>query len=274
MLAAAATHTERDLRAGALATFPHAAAALGRLFSFDTLHLTPLPDSTTAVRLVFAIHPDRLAATYPHYAAYIAKYVGRSRAHSVLLDRDSTPWFDLAIEHNRVTLAFRATRDGHFAPATGTPRPIQDSLLLRTDFHTRAWIFGVGMSDLIASFTVLDDAHERGWLLRFRQEPSWHFPPLVEHLIKSPLRRPFMGDGARLRISVRDSTGAHTLLTRDGRLAMQESGIASWLGGLGGNALAALEGQTDVELNAYFAEIFSALSTDIEQQPASAPAGP
>jgi hypothetical protein len=266
MLASAATHTDGDLRAGALATFPHAASVLTRLYSFDSLQRTPLDDGSAALRLVFGVHPDRLKPTHPHFAAFLDKYVGRSRIHCIFLEQDTTRWFEFDVDHDHVTLALRATRDGHLAPSSGAARPIPDSLTLRSDLHTKSWIFGVGLSNLLASFTIVHDPHDRGWLMTWRKEPDWHFPLLVEHLIKGSLRRPFEGDGVMFRISVRDSAGAQSLLKRNVRVTIQESGIVSWLGGLGGNAMGALAGQTDIEMNAYLAELFAALNADIDQQ--------
>jgi len=266
MLAAAATQSEADIRSGAISTFPRTAAVLAQLYSFDSLQRTPLDDGSANLRLVFGVHPDRLKATKPHFAAFVDKYVGRSRIHCVLLERDTTRWFDFEVDHDRMTFALNTTKNGHFAPSSGGTRPMPDSLMLRSDVHTKSWIFGVGLSNLLASFTVVHDPHDHGWLLRWRKEPDWHFPLLVEHLIKAPLRRPFEGDGVMFRVSVRDSAGAQSILKRDARVAIQESGIATWLGGLGSNAMGALAGQTDIEMNAYLAELFSALKADIDQQ--------
>ena len=50
---------------------------------------------------------------------------------------------------------------------------------------------------------------ERGWSVRVRQEPRWHFPLAVSRLIRAPLRRP---DGSYLRFD----TNAVVIIGDDG----------------------------------------------------------
>ena len=155
-------------------------------------------------------HAAGLDATYPAYAAYLRKYVSPAKLRFSLSDSASGAWFELALNHDVVTMDFRATRDGHFAPLTGAVRPMPDSLQLLSDIHGKVWIFSVGMSELLADFTVIHSAHERGWDFRFHHDPHWHLPLFADHFVKTPLRRPFAGDGTRYRVTVRDSANAES----------------------------------------------------------------
>ena len=98
--------------------------------------------------------------------------------------------------------------------------------------------------------------------MRFRHEPDWHFPLAVNTFIRTSLRHPFLGDGITLRVSVRDNVGAQSLLSREAALAVQESAIVRWLGGLGNSAMSDFAGRAEAEENRYVFEILSALRAD------------
>jgi len=155
MLSTAATNTPDNIRAGYQTTFPATTAVLSRLFSLDVIRITPLGDSTSAVTLGISLHPDRLAARHPAYAAYIEKYVSPARARLTLMDHAGTVWWTMQGIKNTLTVTFRATYDGHLAPLTGPARPLPDSLTLRSDLHVKIWIFGVTINNLLSQFTVL-----------------------------------------------------------------------------------------------------------------------
>ena len=98
--------------------------------------------------------------------------------------------------------------------------------------------------------------------MHFRREPDWHFPLAVNNLIRTSLRRPFLGDGITLRVSVRDHVGSQSTLSREAALAVQESAIVRWLGGLGNSAMTDFAGRAEAEENRYVFEILSALRGD------------
>ena len=87
-----------------------------------------------------------------------------------------------------------------------------DSLQIAFDFSAKFMIFRVGVSRLIGDFAFVRKADERGWSMRFRHEPDWHFPLAVNALIRTSLRHPFDGDGITVRIAVRDATAPQSLL--------------------------------------------------------------
>jgi hypothetical protein len=99
--------------------------------------------------------------------------------------------------------------------------------------------------------------------MRFREEPDWHLPLAVHHLIRSPLRRPFEGDGALMRFWIRDSTGAQTLSSREVRFAVHESAIVRFLGGLVFSAMDEFAGRSEAEEALYNVEVWNAFRADI-----------
>jgi hypothetical protein len=274
MLASAATTPGPTLAAGTRATFPHATNALGKMFSIDTVTTIPHDDGSASIHLAYGIHANTLQPTYPAYAAYLRKYVSPARVRFSLSDATAGTWFELLLNHDEITIDLRATRDGHFAPLTGPLRPMPDSLQLLSDIHGKVWIFSVGMTELLADFTVLRAPHERGWDLRFHRDPHWHLPLFADHFVKSPLRRPFAGDGTTYRVTVRDSAGAQTMLTRAAHITVQESTIMRWLGGLGATAMGDFAGPSDSQESAFFVEALAALRADLDAALHTAPGSP
>jgi hypothetical protein len=271
MLSAAASNSGDALRLGSEAAFPRATAALGRLFSFDSARATPAGEGSADVALFFSLHLDRLKQVYPAFATYIAHYGGPSRLHFALTDAQGAGWFDFDFADERITVHFRATREGQLAPATGPTRPMPDSLLLRTDFHTKVWLLAIGIIDLESGLTVIHSEHSLGWHLTYRKEPKWHLP--LAFLVSGSLRHPFMGDGAEVNIFFRDTVGAATLFVRGGRVAVQESTTMRWFGGLGMRAQGDFVGATEAETYAFVAQALNALRADIGDQTAAASTG-
>ncbi len=267
VLATAAGRGDDALRAETHAAFPRGAAALGRLFSIDSVHGVPGADGASLVTLAVSLHPDRLRATYPAFAAYVEKYVQPSRYKFVLRDRSGARWFDAAARDNRLTVRLR-TVGGRLAPMDGALRAMPADLVLTAEMFVKISVFTVGVSDLRADFTMIRTPHERGWNLHFHDDPDWHLPLAAARLLRSPLGRPFEGAGSVLRITVRDSAGAQTLLTRRVRVPVQESAIVRWLGGLGGSAAGDFAGKSEAEENRFQADAFNALREDIRSSAA------
>ena len=271
LAAAAEGRTERDLRADYREAFPRATAALGRLLTLDTLRTERLADGSTAVALAASLHPERLRATMPALAAYVEKYLAPARYHIVLADADGGRWIEAHAEKQVLTLRVR-TRDGALLPLAGPARPMPERLELHVDAFAKVMIFTVGATGLVGHFSFVRTPHERGWLMRFQREPEWHLPLAARHLIRAPLRRPFEGGGTLLRITLRDSLGAQTLLARELRMTVQESAIVRWMGSLGFTAMSDYAGKTEEEENRFLAEAFDALRLDLRGILAHAPA--
>ena len=260
-LGSAEQATDSRIRADNQTLFPQTSRVLGELFSLDTVRIAPQVDGSTGVVVRFRLDPDRIKKTRPNFAKYLDKYVGPARYRLRLQDGRGAIWLDAVGSDNVFTLSYRA-RNGTLLALAGAPRPIPDSLQIAVDFSAKFMIFRVGVSRLVGDFVFVHSEDERGWSMRFRREPEWHFPLAVNNLIRTSLRHPFAGDGIGVRISIRDRAAPATLLTREARGAVQESAIVRWLGGLGNSAMNDFAGKAEAEENRYVFEILSALRAD------------
>ena len=261
-IAASEGRDEATLRAEYRTVFPHTTAALGKLYSLDTLISTPDADGANKLYVVVHITPDGIRKDYPAYAAYMTKYVDKVKLRFTLVDSRGTKWFDVTSRDGYVTLRLRS-RGGHFAPFEGPIRPVPDTLAMRVDFTAKIKLFTVGVENLTGEWVNLHSEHERGWALRFTREPSWVLPPVVGFLIKSPLRRPFEGNGTSFRFTVRDQPGRQTIMSRRGSTTVRESAILRFLGKLGGAAMGDFVSKAEEDENRFNVLIYSAMQSDI-----------
>jgi hypothetical protein len=264
MLATAARTPAPLLRAEYRTAFPRATAAMGQLASLDSLDVRRLGDGSAVVALHTTLHPERLQARYPHFARYLAKYVQPARYAFTFADRRGSRWFIATAGKNRLTFQLRALPDGRLAPLDGPVRPMPDTLVMRGELHAKFSIFNVGLSKLTADVAIVETAQERGWDFRFRDEPDWHFPLAVNHLISTALRRPFEGGGAQLRLTLQRRADGQTLIVRRATVVVQEGAIVRWLGGLGAGAMDEYAGQTEEEENRFTIEVLNALRDDVD----------
>ena len=263
LLAAAEGRSEGQLRAGYRADFPRTTQALAQLFSLDSLRVSPHSEGTTAITLGIRIEPGRLRAAYPNFAKYVEKYIGPARYRIRLRDRRGATYLDVAADDDRVRIQLRE-RGGRLVRLDGIATPMPDTLELHIDASTRIKIFRVGVSNLVGDFVLTRDARERAWTMHFRREPDWHFPLAVRQFIRSPLRRPFEGEGVLFRLALRDA-GSQTLLDRRLDFVVRESAIVRWLGGLGSGAMSDFAGKAEVEENKFFAGVMSSLRADAKE---------
>lgn len=262
LLRGAAGRSEAAVRADYRGAVPRGGAALGRLFSIDTMRPLPRADGTTDVTFVVRIDPAGIRAGYPAFAGYLDKYIRPARYRFTLADKRGARWMELVAEKYYMTFRLRTTADGSLAPLDGSPRAFPDDLYLRGEAFAKIMIFNVGVTDLVIDLKWLHDAGERGWLLRFQRPPDWQLPPLVGTMLKSPLRRPFEKGGFTFRIAVRDSAGAQTVIARQIDGTVKESAILRWLSGLSGTAMSDYVGPSEVEENRFASEAFYALKSD------------
>ena len=234
---------------------------LGELFTLDTVAVSALSDGSKSVMARVTMDPRRIEKARPNFAKYLQKYVEPARYRIRLHDGAGVVWFDAAGSDNRFTVAYRV-RNGEIVAGVGNARPMPDSLKITVDFSAKFMIFRVGVSKLVGDFVFVQSDDEQGWKMRFRREPEWHLPLAVNHLIRTSLRHPFEGDGITFRISVRDRVGPQTLLSREAGVAVQESAIVRWLGGLGSSAMSDFAGKAEAEENRYVYEVISALRLD------------
>ena len=250
------------IRADYTTHFPRTAAALGRLFTIDTLRATPDREGATIYELAIRLTPEILKATMPQYAAYIDKYIGKGKYRITLTDRTGARWFDAWAANHYMHFKVRS-KGGRFAPLEGAVREMPEALTIRLDMSMKILIFTVGWNEMVGEFNVINTPNERGWAMRFAREPEWRLPPTVGRLLKSPLRRPFQGQGIPVRISIRDNPGAQTLLNRRGTLVVQESGILRFLNRLSGTAVGDFLGPAERQANRFNADAFRALRADV-----------
>jgi hypothetical protein len=262
LLATAVRTPEPMLRAEYRAAVPRATHVFGQLASLDTLSVQPVGDGTAIVALGVSLHPDRLKARYPAFAQYVVKYVQPARYAFTFSDRRGGKWLVATAAKNRLTFRLRATADGRMAPLEGPVRAMPDTLVMRGEAWAKFSIFTVGMTKLSADVAVIDGTAERGWDFHFREEPDWHFPLAVNHLISAALRRPFAGDGMQLRLTARQRDDGQTLIGRRVLVNVQEGAIVRWLGGLGAGAMDDFSGRAEEDENRFLADLFGALQDD------------
>jgi hypothetical protein len=261
LMKSAERRTPAAVRADYRESFPRTTAALGRLLSLDTLKLVRDVDSATTITLGIKLNPANLRASMPAFADYLDKYATESRYRAVVTDKRGVHWIELSGAKNLLTLKLR-TLDGHFAPLTGSPRQIPRDLLLESDFTTKILLFHVGYSKMLSEVTLLDSEHERGWLVRFTHEPEWQLPPTVGFFIRTPLRRPFTGQGGLFRLALLDSPGKQSIIGRRTSATVQESAILRFLTRLSGTAMGDFVGKAEQEENRFSAEAFNAMRLD------------
>ena len=250
------------LRADYRAAVPRATAALGQLATLDSLASRRLADGSAVVELRFSLHPERLQGRYPHLARFVAKYLRPARYGYTFADRGGAAWMVATMRDGGFLVRLRALPDGRMAPLEGAVRPMPDTLVLRGEAHAKFSIFNVGASDIVGTMAVVGSARERGWHFRFQEEPDWHFPLAVNHLIKSALRRPFAGDGTQLRLVFQRRSDGQTVIARRLTVPVQEAAIVRWLGKLGFGAMSDYSGQAEEDENRFTVEVFTALQED------------
>jgi hypothetical protein len=259
-----------DIRADVHANLPRTAASLGRLFSLDSVRSTRLADGSSIVDLRVRIGADRLRPAMPALASYVDKYVSPSRYKIVATDGRGGRWLDAWADDDVMGFRFR-TRDGRLLALEGPARPMPDALQLHVDALAKFSIFEVGVSRMVGDLTAVRTSHERGWELRFARSPKWHLPLGVRHLISGALDRPFDKGGMYVRLTLRDRDAGQTLVSRRADVAVQESAIVRWLGGLGSKAMDDFAGRAEAEENRFTAEAFLALRSDLGASLAALP---
>lgn len=264
------------IRADYNASLPRTVAALGRLFTIDTLKAVHDAEGATTYDIAIRLTPATLKSTMPHYAAYIDKYISKGRYRLTLTDRTGARWLEAHAADYYVHFKLRS-KGGRFAPLDGGVREMPKALTITLDMSMRVMVFRVGWTEMIGEFNIIDTPNERGWAMRFAKEPEWRLPPSVGRLLKSPLRRPFQGNGIPIRFSIRDTPGAQTLMNRRLSLVVRESGILRFLNRLSGTAVGDFLGASEREANRFNADAFRSLRADVAalfQSGVSTSAGP
>ena len=261
LMKSAERRTPAAIRADYRESFPRTTTALGRLFALDSIRVTGDADGASTIVLGIRIDPAKLKPTMPAFAGYLEKYSTESRYSAVVMDKRGGRWIELSGAKNFITLKLRSI-NGRFAPLSGALRPIPDDLVLESDFSTKILIFRIGYEKLRGDVTVIHGDRERGWSLRFTSEPEWKLPPTVGYLIKTPLRRPFQGQGILFRLAILDTPGQQSIIGRRTSATVQESAILRFLNRLSGTAMGDFVGKAETEENRFSAEAFAAMRLD------------
>jgi len=251
-----------EVRAELASVAPRTSAALRTAFSLDSVVPTRLADGSTAMRLAVAMRSDLLKQRYPTFAAFFHKYIDPARYRILVTDRAGTPYFEASAADRLLTMRFR-TMDGKLVSLGGAATPMPDTLELLMDFKTSVKHFGVGFHGLRTELVhVRKGDTENGWVISARREPDWDLPLFTARLIRTPLRRPFAGEGSLFRVGVRGDGTEQTVLFREIRLYVQESTILRFLNSLSGAAFSEFAEQVDAEENAWLREVFGAMRED------------
>ena len=262
LLASAEGRSDADLHADVRSTLPRTTAALGRMFSLDTLRAQRLADGSTAVTLVTTLHPGWLKQQFPQYAKFVDKYVSPSAYRIVLRDARNVRWLDLKADDRWLAIRLRVMHGG-LVPLDGVVRAMPDTLQLTMDASTKFSIFTIGMRGMQGTITFLRTPTERGWAMRFDHAPEWQLPLFAGSMLRTPLRRPFEQGGVVGKISFRTGAGGQTWISRDFCVAVQESAVTRFLGGFSGSAFSEFDGPAEQEENRFNAELFQGMRDDL-----------
>jgi hypothetical protein len=99
--------------------------------------------------------------------------------------------------------------------------------------------------------------------VRFREEPEWEMPFLVDLFLGGPLSYPFEGPGSEVRFGAREAPGGGTALVGHYRARVRETWIIRWLGGMTSNALGEFRRSAEGEADQYVRECLLALRDDL-----------
>jgi hypothetical protein len=264
MLSSAEGRDQKSIRLDIEKTLPTASVVLGQLFTIDSIRAVHLADKSTLASFHVRMHPAGVEKKYPNFARYMRQYAVPTRMQFSLTDRDSSSYVNCdAKGDGKLALTLR-TLNGRMIPLAGPAKQMPDTLTLNGQLVMKVRGFAVGFHDYHAEMAIVRTDHERAWHIVSRQEPKWRLPLITEHLIGTPLKRPFQGGGASFRIGFRDSTGAQTILNRRLHLVVQESRILRFINRLAGATLGDWVGKAEREQMAWLDEMFTGLVEDVK----------
>jgi hypothetical protein len=203
------------------------------------------------------MEPARLEPTAPRYARFRRKYV-----MPIELRTEAKGFWTIEAAQGRATLRLRL-RDGRLAPLGGGAQPMADTVEVSLDYSTPAGPFRVGVRRLQADMSLFGSSKRKSFTAVFVREPEWRLPFLLRPFLSGSLRRPFEGEGSLLEFAIGETDGV-TCLTRRYRLAVKESWIVRWIGGLTAAAVNDFRRNAEAESDRFTAEGLSALRKDVE----------
>ncbi|HEY4130672.1 MAG TPA: hypothetical protein VGM50_08640, partial [Gemmatimonadaceae bacterium] len=133
--------TEATLREDYRGAFSRSAAAFGKGFSLDSLHVAPGAQGTTNVTVTIGFHPDLMKPTYPALAGYLDKYLGPAKYHFVMAERGGGPtMMDIFGRDRAMTIRYRL-HEGKLVSLLGPPVAWPDTLQLSADVSVKVKLF-------------------------------------------------------------------------------------------------------------------------------------
>jgi hypothetical protein len=298
-----AADIRRDYRSASL----QLTSVMGSLATLDTVRTVRNNDGSTSVTLAIRLHPDRIQRAYPDFSRYLRKYVSTARyewavrdiapplgaldapsdrardervrqqpsrgtepARAVLEGADT--WFVAVARDDLLTLRFR-TKNGALQPLTGPLRAMPDTVALQGEAFAKLGPFTVGLSGVEGRMVFVNSANEMGWHMTFTKQPLWHLPPVTQRFVRTPLRRPFEGEGALFRLTALRNSAGQTVAHRVAAGTVHESTIMRWIGALGFTAMDDFAGRVEQEEARFIAALMCAWRQDIRQFDAPARSG-
>ena len=262
LLAETRGRTALELRTVTRLALPRTTAAFGTLFSMDSVRATTHDDGTVSLALAARLDARRLQGRHPHFARYLEKYVRPLRYRVVIADDAGTPWMELRRARGVMTVRLRL-RDGVPTALVGPARALPDTLRIHVEAFARIMRFEVGVTDLHGDLALIRGPHARGITARFHREPRWHLPLASQRLLGAPLRRPFEGEGTSLTLAMRDEPGRQSLAVREIDVSVRETGVLSFLNGLGGRVVTDAGGVVEAERDTWLRDLLQALQSDL-----------
>jgi len=265
-----------DLRERVRAELPGTAAALAPLLSLEELQVAPSGHRSSSLTLVASMNPAGITKPFPGCSRFLRRHVLPLRFHVTAFDESGSRWWEMGMRDGRLLLRLNV-RGGSLSPLDGPPRRIPRWLRLEIDLTKKAGWFRVGVRGLVAHIALTSTPHERGFVASFPHEPDWVIPFTIQPFLRTSLRRPFLDDGWHVAGAVLDGDGTQTRLVRSSRLAVRESWIVGWLGGVLRLATADFLRGAEREVNQFKAAVLLALRADmlaLTEVGAGVPAGP
>lgn len=262
LLTAPEGRDEGELRADYRGTLPRASAVMGQLFRMDSIHAARLDDGSTLATIHATVTPKGIEGKYPNFAKYMGKYGESARMHWRLASRAGAVYFDFHMRDGRIRIRTRS-RNRELMPIAGANAPLPDSLLVLGDFTLKVRVFTAGIRDYRAAFTLENTPRSTAFSVVSREEPGWILPLVGERLLRTPLRRPFQGNGALFRMGVTDSAGGQSILRRELHLEVKESSILRFLTRLSSTAYGDFAGKVEREQYSWLRELLGGMVLDI-----------
>jgi hypothetical protein len=268
MYSSAESRSEQDVRADIARTLPRASAVLAQLFTIDSIRTEHLQDGSTRALFAVRMHPEGVEQRFPHFARYMRTYAMPTRMKFTLTGKDSSTFVECVARGNGTLILKLRTLHGQIISLNSplnSPVHYPDSMKLNGELAMKVRRFTVGFHDYHADLAVIATDRERAFSIVSTQEPQWTLPLITEHLIRTPLRRPFRGRGASFRIGFRDTTGAQTILNRRLHLEVQESLILRFINRLAGATLSDWVGKAEEEQMKWLQEVFDGIVADVRE---------